>query len=391
MADKNLLEQILNDWNYWQDPPPLTIPRAVLQRPVHLAPDLALVVQGVRRCGKSTLLTQLMQRLHLDVRDCTFVNFEDPRLSNHLDHTLLDAIVALQMRKRPDKKLHFFFDEIQNVENWQKWIHHKLERPKQNCFAISGSNASLLSGDLGTALTGRHTTIELFPFDYFEYQLAKPGTTLNDYLNDGGFPRSLVYPDPPALLREYFSDIIERDVRRHVAVRSTLVLTQLVKAVFESAGSEVSLRNLAKMLGVTADTIKTYLDACESAYMLLPCLYFTFSERQRAVRNKKYYPVDLGLRKAVITRVGADTGKDLEAIVFHHLRKKYGRVFYWRLNGEVDFVVQDGRAIRPFQVSWDGMKERHHKAAEEFRTAYPQAEEVTMITSQNIVDFLSTS
>ena len=209
-----------------------------------------------------------------------------------------------------------------------------------------------------------------------------------NYLNDGGFPRVLAYSEPQTLLREYFTDIIERDVRRHVAVRSTLVLTQLVKAVFESAGSEISQRNLSKMLGVTADTIKTYLDACESAYILLSCPYFTFSERQRSARNKKYYPIDLGLRKAVITRTGLDAGKELETVIFHHLRKKFGQVFYWRQKGEIDFVVQEGQKILPFQVSRDGPKEKHLLAAKEFKQAFPQADEVVFVTAETIINFL---
>jgi predicted AAA+ superfamily ATPase len=389
MVGKIALEAVLNDWNYWQEPPPLAIPRDCLKKPIPLAPDLVLLVQGVRRCGKSTLLTQIMQQHHLDPLDCTFVNFEDPRLSDHLDHTLLDTIVTFSEKRRPGKKLYFFFDEIQNVAQWQKWIHGKLERPKKNCFAITGSNASLLSGDLATSLTGRHTTIELFPFDFFEYRLARPESSLTNYFDDGGFPRTLSYPDPQGLLRDYFTDIIERDVRRHVAVRSTLTLTQLVKAVFESTGSEVSQRTLAKILGVTADTVKTYLDACESAYILLPCPYFTFSERQRSARNIKYYPIDLGMRRAIITQTGADIGKSLETVVFHYLRKKYGRVFYWRQTGEIDFVVQDGRNILPFHVTWDGMKDRHQKSAAEFRETFPKAEDVMCITSKNVIDWLA--
>lgn len=388
MINENELEQVLKDWNYWYQEPEATIPRTVLQKPVSLEKDLVLVVQGVRRCGKSTLLVQLMQQLGLNPLDCLFVNFEDPRLSDHLGATLLDALVDLAEKRSPKKKHYFFFDEIQNVTHWQKWLHTKLERPGKNYFAITGSNAALLSGDLSTALTGRHTTIELFPFDFFEYQMVRFSGSIENYFSEGGFPRTLSYPEPYALLREYFTDIIERDVRRHVAVRSTLVLTQLVKAVFESMGSEVSQRNLAKILGVTADTVKTYLDACESAYILLSCPYFTFSERQRSARNKKYYPVDLGLRKAVVTPMGTDVGKSLETIVFHHLRKKYGRVFYWRQKGEMDFVVQDGQKVQPFHVTWDGLKERHVKAAAEFREAFPMAAEPVCLTAKNVGEFL---
>lgn len=388
MIEKNELHTVLNDWNYWDKTPPFSIPRNILNKPVRLLPDLALVIQGVRRCGKSTLMTQIMSRLGLDPADCVFVNFEDPRLSDHLDYHLLDEVISISESRRPGGKLCFFLDEVQNVAHWQKWLHSRLERPGRHCFAVTGSNASLLSGDFATALTGRHITIELFPFEFSEYQAAKPHGSITGYLNDGGFPRVLVYPEPEVLLREYFTDIIERDVRRHVAVRSTLILTQLVKAVFESAASEISQRNLAKMLGITPDTVKTYLDACEAAYILLPCPYFTFSERQRSARNKKYYPIDLGLRKAIITRGGGDFGKDLETAVFHHLRKKYGRVFYWRQKGEIDFVVQEGRRILPFQVSWSGEQERHRQAAREFRQAYPQADSLTFVTAETLENFL---
>lgn len=388
MIDKNELQVILTSWNYWEQPPPFSIPRNILNKPIRMLSDLVLVVQGVRRCGKSTLMTQIMNRLGLDPKDCIFANFEDPRLSDHLDHHLLDAITSVSESRRTGRKLYFFLDEIQNVKHWQKWLHSRLERPDRYCFAVTGSNASLLSGDFATALTGRHITLELFPFDFLEYQATKPQESITGYLNDGGFPRALVYPEPEVLLREYFTDIIERDVRRHVAVRSTLILTQLVKTVFESAASEISLRNLAKMLGITADTVKTYLDACEAAYILLPCPYFTFSERQRAARNKKYYPIDLGMRKAVITRGGGDFGKELETVVFHHLRKKYGQVFYWRQKGEIDFVVQEGRAILPFQVSWGKAHERHRQAAEEFREAFPKAGEIVFVTAETIGDFL---
>ena len=388
MIDKVSLEQVLIDWNYWKKPPPVSIPRTILQEPFHLEPDLVLVVQGVRRCGKSTLLAQMVKTLKLDFQDCFFINFEDPRLSGHLDYELLDAIVSFAQDQRKTPKLTFFFDEIQNVANWQKWLHKKLERPGKNSFVITGSNAALLSGELASALTGRHLTLELFPFDFHEYQSAKSKNSFSDYLQEGGFPRTLDYREPQKLLREYFSDIIERDVRSHVSARSTLLLTQLVKAVFESAGSELSLRNLSKTLGITADTVKTYLDACEAAYIILPCPYFTFSERQRVVRNKKYYPIDLGLRKAVITKTGMDYGKDLETVVFHHLRKKYKDVFYWRQKGEVDFVVQEGRDILGFHVSWEGEKERHKRASEEFQAAFPQSKEIKMITKETVLNFI---
>lgn len=392
MINKDDLDTVLRDWNFWQQSstPPASIPRHILDASsITLEPDLVLVIQGVRRCGKSTLLTQIMEHMRLDPQQCTFVNFEDPRLSHALDFTLLDRIVEHAETRGVSQDAHyFFFDEIQVVDGWEKWLHAKTARPSRAHYIITGSNVALLSGDLASTLTGRHLTVELFPFDFQEYRSVRPHASLDHYLREGGFPRALSFDDPERLLREYFTDIIERDVRRHVSARSTLTLIQLVKSVYESLGSELSQRSLAGMLHITADTVKTYLDACEASYLILPCPYFTFSERQRSARHKKYYPIDLGLRSAVISQTGRDDGKHLEALVFHLLRKRYRQVFYWRGKGEVDFVVHHGQHILPFQVSWEAPQERHYQAVAEFRAAFPQSEEARYITRDNILDQL---
>lgn len=389
MLGKAELEHILNDWNFWNKEVPESVPRAVLSKIPAPSSKLIHVIQGVRRSGKSTLMTQIIKRHQLDPKQCLFINFEDPRLSNCLNTGLLDELVLFADQNfRANEKRYFFFDEIQEVENWEKWLHVKLERPSQNFFFISGSNAALLSGELSTALTGRHITTELFPFDFNEYKLLKPQGSLQDFIKDGGFPAVINYESPNILLQEYFKDIIERDVRRRVGARSSLMLSQLVKAVFEATGSEISMRSLAQMLSTTTDTVSSYLEACESAYMIFQCPYFTFSEKQRAARNRKYYPIDLGLRNAVITKGGQDLGKSLETLVFHYLRKKYEKVFYWRNSGEVDFVIQDGNEIVPYQVSWDDKKDRHKKALDDFYIAFPQAKEAISINRDNVEELI---
>jgi predicted AAA+ superfamily ATPase len=184
-------------------------------------------------------------------------------------------------------------------------------------------------------------------------------------------------------LRQYFDDIIERDVRERVGARSSQPLRQLVKIVFESCGSELSLRKLAGATGLTVDTVSTYLSACESAYLLFPCPYFAFSERKRSKRNKKYYPVDTGLRQAVVTRTGEDQGKSFEALVYLYLRKKSRETYYWRGKGEVDFVTNDQTGITPYQVSLEGIEHRHEAALEDFYSYFPQANDPVYITSSD--------
>jgi hypothetical protein len=389
MLDNSKLKQILTEWSYCEQEPPPSIPRELLGNDIPLNSDIILVIQGVRRCGKSTLLAQIMTHKNIPRTACTFVNFEDPRLSADLNSELLDRIVSLSKKISEHNVYYFFLDEIQNVKGWEKWLHRKVERPSNEIYVITGSNASLLSGELSTALTGRHITLELFPFDYHEFKSLKGEASFESYLIEGGFPRVLLFEKPAELLREYFTDIIERDVRRHISVRSMLTLTQLIKAVFEATGSEVSQRGLSKIIDVTPDTVKSYLAAAIAAYLLLPCPYFTFSEKQSAARNKKYYPIDLGLRKAIITRAGKDRGKELETVVFHFLRKKYRQVYYWREKGEIDFVVLKDNQIAPYQVSWNAPQHRHFQACEEFKEVYPKASPPIIVTHENIEDFLS--
>jgi uncharacterized protein len=390
MVEQALLEKIVAEWSYWDRPPSPSIRRERLDSIPPLQPDIVTVIQGVRRCGKSTLLAQLMHHFGLDPARCFFVNFEDPRLSDALRSELLDDLLTLAAARCGDAgPRYFFFDEIQNVAEWPRWFHRKAARAKLDHFVVTGSNASLLSGKVASALTGRHITVELFPFSFSEYRQVRPAGSIESFLREGGFPRPLTFSDAPQLLREYFADIVERDVRRNLSLRAPTVLLQLAKAVFESMGSEVSQRKLASVLGISTDTVGEYLDACTSAYLIEPCYFFTFSERQRVVRKRKYYPVDLGLRASVITQAGQDLGKGLEALVFLHLRRKFQRVYYWRKQGEVDLVVQDGSRIIPHQVSWDGEKERHKRAMDEFAAEFPQAQERVMVTRENVGDWLA--
>ena len=163
--DAERLLEISAYWSFWDRNVPAFVARDVVM-PRHLRDSLALVIQGVRRCGKSTLLTQVMDLYRLDSRHCAFLNFEDPRLGQPLDHSLLDAWVAAFRRAHPRLgKAYFFLDEIQGVNGWEKWLRTQLERPAGNHFVITGSDARLLSGEMSGVLTGRHLTVELFPFD----------------------------------------------------------------------------------------------------------------------------------------------------------------------------------------------------------------------------------
>jgi hypothetical protein len=237
----------------------------------------------------------------------------------------------------------------------------------------------LLSGELASALTGRHLSLELFPFDLGEFRQVRPKGTLGEYLESGGFPEPLFLDNGDRLRQQYFADIIERDIRERVGARSAVAIKQLVQMAFESAGAELSLRRLAAAAGIAVDTTAGYLAACEAAYLIFSVPYFAFSERKRSARNKKYYPIDTGLRRMAVTLTGADRGKLLECVVHLELRRRGLKPSYWRGRGEVDFVVTTGRGIVPIQVSWESQADRHERALDEFYETFPQAQEALLV------------
>ncbi len=392
MLTNQEVKSILADWSFWDHHPHDTLPREIAL-PSNLQPDLAVVIQGVRRCGKSTLLTQLPKHYGLPLQQCYFCNFEDPRLLNSLDDKLLSQIVSLARNEIADSKpCYFFLDEIQNVKNWEKWLHAQLERPKKNYFVLTGSNSSLLSGEFGTSLTGRHLTLELFPFSFSEFKLFSSKKSVEDYLHLGGFPRPLTFEHPFQLLQEYFNDIILRDVVQRVKARSAESVKQVVKMAFETCGSELSYRRIAAVSGISVDTVKSYLEACEQAYLLFSCPFFSFSEKKRQSKQKKYYPIDPGLRHAVTNTSGRDYGKSLELLMYLYLKQNHDQVYYWQEihKGEVDFITVDGQSITPYQVTWNGKEPRHEKALAYFYESFPQANEPVFVMRENIKDILCT-
>ena len=140
IIDFNELEAVVADWSFWDHATPPSIARRAIRNPPVLVPDLCLVIQGVRRCGKSTLQMQIMNQIDVDPLDCAFINFEDPRLLDSLSWPILEQVVTMMMKRRGgDRDLYFFLDEIQNVDGWESWLHSKLERSKHHFFELNAA------------------------------------------------------------------------------------------------------------------------------------------------------------------------------------------------------------------------------------------------------------
>lgn len=146
----------------------------------------------------------------------------------------------------------------------------------------------------------------------------------------------------------------------------------------------MSVRRAAAALGISIDTAGLYIEAAETAYLAFGCPFFAWSARKRSARNRKLYPIDTGLRRVAVTTTGKDRGKQLECATYLLLRRRFGRVSYWRGAGEVDFVVEGTRGPIPVQVTWDAPTERARRAVDAFHEAHPKAVEPVFVTAQSL-------
>jgi len=310
----------------------------------------ALVVSGIRRCGKSTLLRQFVQK---QKKPYFYLNFDDIRLAafSHVDFKLLDKVIADSGIKL------IFFDEIQSAEHWELYVRQKLDEGFQ--VVITGSNASLLSRELGTRLTGRHLTKELFPFSYKEFlgffKLSVGPETLSDYLNKGGFPEYLKTGNDDILL-QLQSDILHRDIAVRYGIRDVSSLRRLFVYLVSNPAQLFSPSKLISVAGVKSPTtLLEYISYLESSYLvqLLPC--FAWSVKAQSLAQKKAYISDTGLIKTGSISFSGNLGALLENFVFNTLRSKTTDLFYFsaKNGGECDFIVSPHEKPSCIQVCWE--------------------------------------
>jgi predicted AAA+ superfamily ATPase len=297
----------------------------------------AIVLAGVRRSGKSILQSQIMRR----EKKPFYCNLEDTRLYGFSPAdfpTFLSILEEIAPGSAP-----VFLDEVQEVREWQRLVRSLLDRGRTVC--LTGSNASLLGRELGSKLTGRHLSFEVFPFGFGEYlaytgQKAN-GTALLAFLDDGGFPGYLRQRDPQ-ILEELLRDVAERDIAVRRRLRETRHVMNLLLFLLANTGQPFSLQGLTKSLAVpTVAQTSRYVEYLEDAYLLFALPRFSPSFKKRVVAPNKYYAVDNGLRRATSPQKTPDVGRRLENAVFLALRRERQAISYAteRDSWECDFVT----------------------------------------------------
>jgi predicted AAA+ superfamily ATPase len=357
----------------------------------------AIIVSGLRRVGKSTLLAQLAHKLGED--SFFYVNFEDDRF---LGFKVEDADDLYQMLVEVfgDRRI-FIIDEVQNIPGWEHFVRRLMDLGMK--FFISGSNASLLSRELGTRLTGRYVPVELFPFSFEEFlcfrgepvpdiqrmmtvERALLKGALNTYLQSGGIPDALKYPELP-LLRTLYDDVLYRDIATRYRIDAVSTLKELAFYLISNPASLVSYNKLKEQFRLgSVNTISSYVDYMENSWLVFTLKRYDFSVKRQQIAPKKVYCIDTGLANAVGFNFSPNTGKLLENLVFLALRRQTREIFYYTTPGgyEIDFFLPEKQQL--IQVAQHlenpATREREIRALEDAIPA-ANAKSALIITDEN--------
>lgn len=316
---------------------------------IPIASGFATIITGIRRCGKSTLLLQILKEKY---QDALFLNFEDPRLAGMETSDL--GRLSNEVIRRGIKVL--FFDEIQVIEGWEIFVHQLLREDYQ--VFITSSNASLLSKELGTHLTGRHLSTELFPFSYSEFCKYK-GTANNEasfseYLKQGGMPDYL-RTGLGQYLNSLLDDILIRDIVVRHNIKDVNSLRQLCVFLLSNIGNPISANKLTGMFGIkSSSTLLDYFSYLQDAYLLEFIPLFDYSLKKQVRNPKKVYAIDLGIYQQNSTLFSDNIGHTLENAIYLYLRQNTKEIYYFQQEGECDFVtIRQGKADQLIQVCYE--------------------------------------
>ncbi len=343
---------------------------------IPLGQGIIISITGVRRGGKTYLLYNAIQRLlkqGVPKENIIFINFEDERLN--LNESNLHLILDAYSEMYPDIRMNdvsFFFDEIQNISGWEKFVRRIFDTKTRNIY-ITGSNSRYLSTEIATELRGRTLPFTLYPLslsEYFDFlgvekrlfpqsQKSRIINLTMQFLTDGGFPEILTVNKQYRirLLQQYFNVMIFRDIVERYDVGNTEELKFFIKKIFAGITKPFSVNkayNDLKSLGykVSNKYLYEYLTYCNDVFLSRSVNRFDFSGIKQAKSEKKQYIIDTGMLHAVEFSVSKNQGKLLENMVFLEFLKSEQEVFYFKNSKECDFIVKSGSEYKPVQVSW---------------------------------------
>lgn len=375
--NKDKIFEILSDWNFWFKPLPHTHTRKEYEEEIvnkSKAGEI-IVIKGVRRSGKSTLLVNEIKRLladGIDVKNILFVNFEDQRFRMFDEQTLLEDIKNVYLEYiKPVGDIVIMLDEIQNVSRWEQWVLKEYELSNNRLY-VTGSNSHLLGVEFGTALSGRYLSIEVYPLSFKEYldfnnlhihskaeRIHNKITLqqhLNSYMKFGGFPKTALLEDETLkqdTVKSYYDSILLKDIVARYKLKNYQVLNELALFLLSNNASINAYNKLKNNFSSSFDTIRDYVEYLSNAYMILSIPKFDYSLKKQIANPKKFYAIDTGFSNAVSFNISKKIGANLENIIFLELKRRAKEIYYYKTQGgrEVDFLIQKENLTELIQVS----------------------------------------
>src|SRR5690554_3848122 len=324
-----------------------------------------VVITGVRRCGKSSLMCLIREALKLNDSEFCYCNFDDERIVPY--PRLLSDIHALHLEMYRTEPV-FFLDEVQLVPGWEKFVNRMYEQGLK--VFVTGSNAQLLSSELATTLTGRTKILELFPFSFFEYlryfnkkysldqlsvaQRSSLKSDLTKYLSNGGFPL-VVKENDVDLLNGWFQDILYRDIVARYNLTSIAELKQTAIYLITNMGKLFSYSTLQKVSGLkSSSSVKDFLGYFEASYLFYYVRKFDYSVKKQILNSRKLYVIDNGIHIRLGVNFSENKGRLLENAVFVELLRRKKEVFYYNGKNECDFLIVENLEVKEaIQVTYE--------------------------------------
>ena len=316
------------------------------------------VLTGVRRCGKSTILKMIMEKLQtergISADQIVFMRFDS---MEYEDMTAKQMFEAVKAKFSENKKTYFFLDEVQEIEGWEKVV-NSLASDYDVDLYVTGSNSRMMSSEISTYLTGRYVSFRIFPLSFEEYLTFRKEYTevkdvhaeLADYIRLGGFPathlRDYSQDEVYTIVRDIYNSTIFSDIVRRNQIRKVDQLERVVKYTFSNVGNTFSAKSISDYLKsehrkIDNETVYSYLEKLEKAYLLHRCSRYDLQGKEILKTQEKFYLADTALRYSVLGYHPDSVASSLENVVYLELcRRGYEVNIGKTADGEVDFVAQ---------------------------------------------------
>jgi len=344
--------------------------------------DIIKVLTGMRRSGKSVLLEQIKDEIKSE--NTIFLNFEDLGNQHLTEYNALHDYICTKIGGSKEK-FYLFFDEIQEVDGWEKAINSLRVKFNADIY-ITGSNSQLLSGELATYIAGRYVSFTVYPFSFKELREINKNHTFDDYTKYGGMPFLASIDFAPDMSKKYLQDVFNsvllKDVVKRNKIRDIDLLERIIFYALANIGKTFSATSISKYFKaenrvVAPETILNYLKACEESFLLYRLKYQDVNGKKILKNNEKYYVTDHGLREAVIGENMQNMELVLENIVGLELLRRGYKLLVGRVGAkEIDFVAEkDGEKLYVqvcYLLDSEATIEREFASLLEIKDNYPK-------------------